>query len=59
MAGVGAVAIMAGGKGTRMRSSLTKVRHHVGGLPAFASGATSATRIATSAATHHATTRSP
>ncbi|MBJ7459492.1 MAG: bifunctional UDP-N-acetylglucosamine diphosphorylase/glucosamine-1-phosphate N-acetyltransferase GlmU [Thermoleophilaceae bacterium] len=33
MAEVGAVAIMAGGKGTRMRSSLTKVRHHVGGLP--------------------------
>jgi bifunctional UDP-N-acetylglucosamine pyrophosphorylase/glucosamine-1-phosphate N-acetyltransferase len=33
MAGVGAVAIMAGGKGTRMRSSLTKVRHQVGGLP--------------------------
>jgi bifunctional UDP-N-acetylglucosamine pyrophosphorylase/glucosamine-1-phosphate N-acetyltransferase len=33
MAAVGAVAIMAGGKGTRMRSSLTKVRHPVGGLP--------------------------
>jgi bifunctional UDP-N-acetylglucosamine pyrophosphorylase/glucosamine-1-phosphate N-acetyltransferase len=33
MAEVGAVAIMAGGKGTRMRSSLTKVRHPVGGLP--------------------------
>lgn len=33
MAAVGAVAIMAGGRGTRMRSSLTKVRHPVGGLP--------------------------
>ncbi len=33
MADVGAVLVMAGGKGTRMRSSLTKVRHHVGGLP--------------------------
>jgi bifunctional UDP-N-acetylglucosamine pyrophosphorylase/glucosamine-1-phosphate N-acetyltransferase len=33
MAEVGAVVIMAGGKGTRMRSSITKVRHHVGGLP--------------------------
>ncbi len=33
MAAVGAVVIMAGGKGTRMRSSLTKVRHPVGGLP--------------------------
>ncbi|MGK2878485.1 MAG: bifunctional UDP-N-acetylglucosamine diphosphorylase/glucosamine-1-phosphate N-acetyltransferase GlmU [Solirubrobacterales bacterium] len=33
MAAVDAVAIMAGGKGTRMRSSLTKMRHQVGGLP--------------------------
>ncbi|MGH3642586.1 MAG: NTP transferase domain-containing protein, partial [Mycobacterium sp.] len=33
MAAVGAVVIMAGGKGTRMRSSVTKVRHPVGGLP--------------------------
>lgn len=30
---VGAVAIMAGGKGTRMQSELTKVRHPVAGLP--------------------------
>lgn len=30
---VGAVAIMAGGKGTRMQSQLTKVRHPVAGLP--------------------------
>jgi bifunctional UDP-N-acetylglucosamine pyrophosphorylase/glucosamine-1-phosphate N-acetyltransferase len=33
MTQVGAVAIMAGGKGTRMQSELTKVRHPVGGLP--------------------------
>ncbi|MGH2905567.1 MAG: bifunctional UDP-N-acetylglucosamine diphosphorylase/glucosamine-1-phosphate N-acetyltransferase GlmU [Solirubrobacterales bacterium] len=33
MANVGAVAIMAGGQGTRMRSQLTKVRHPVAGLP--------------------------
>lgn len=33
MAEVGAVVVMAGGKGTRMRSSVTKVRHPVGGLP--------------------------
>lgn len=30
---VGAVVIMAGGKGTRMQSQLTKVRHPVAGLP--------------------------
>ncbi len=33
MTAVGAVAIMAGGKGTRMLSRLTKVRHPVAGLP--------------------------
>ncbi|MFT4050176.1 MAG: bifunctional UDP-N-acetylglucosamine diphosphorylase/glucosamine-1-phosphate N-acetyltransferase GlmU [Solirubrobacterales bacterium] len=33
MTPVGAVAIMAGGKGTRMQSQLTKVRHPVAGLP--------------------------
>ena len=33
MSEVGAVAIMAGGKGTRMRSQLTKVRHPVAGFP--------------------------
>jgi bifunctional UDP-N-acetylglucosamine pyrophosphorylase/glucosamine-1-phosphate N-acetyltransferase len=33
MTEVGAVAIMAGGKGTRMQSELTKVRHLVAGLP--------------------------
>lgn len=33
MSSVGAVAIMAGGKGTRMQSELTKVRHPVAGLP--------------------------
>lgn len=33
MSDVGAVAIMAGGKGTRMQSDLTKVRHPVAGLP--------------------------
>jgi len=33
MTKIGAVVIMAGGKGTRMQSELTKVRHPVGGLP--------------------------
>lgn len=33
MSQVGTVVIMAGGKGTRMRSELTKVRHPVAGLP--------------------------
>lgn len=33
MTAVGAVAIMAGGKGTRMQSQITKVRHPVAGLP--------------------------
>lgn len=33
MSNIGAVVIMAGGKGTRMQSELTKVRHPVAGLP--------------------------
>lgn len=33
MTAVGAVAIMAGGRGTRMLSALTKVRHPVAGMP--------------------------
>lgn len=33
MTTIGAVVIMAGGRGTRMQSELTKVRHSVGGLP--------------------------
>jgi bifunctional UDP-N-acetylglucosamine pyrophosphorylase/glucosamine-1-phosphate N-acetyltransferase len=36
MTAVGAVAIMAAGKGTRMQSALTKVRHPVAGIPMLA-----------------------